>query len=63
MKECQNEHKGITKMPEGKCANVCGLKYTQKINKSFKIFQQFSFLIYGRKLKGVKEKKSLCKRD
>lgn len=55
--------KVVTEMPEGKCVNVCGLKYTKKKNKSFKIFQQFSFLIYGRKWKGVKEKKSLWKRD
>lgn len=51
--------KVLTEMPEGRCANVCGLKYTQKKNNSFKGFQQFSFLIYGRKLKGIKEKMSL----
>lgn len=49
-------------MPEGRCVNVCGLKYIQKKNNSFKGFQQFSFLIDGEKLKRVKENKSLCNR-
>lgn len=47
-------------MPEGRCVNVCGLKYIQKKNNSFKGFQQFSFFNRWRKIKkSEREQKSL----
>jgi len=43
-------------VPEGRCVNVCGTKYTQKKNNYFKVFKQLSFSIDGRKAKIVKDR-------